>query len=310
MKNIKYTKWVYFIFLIVFMGNFVFRETVQSFDFLARRSRSKQLNTLGMATALKEDGEFMDPVEILDFAIINGLDGVLQVYIDEQAVNRTGALASKSEEAGVFLICHSFLGTRRNMTEDDLRAELMAAQEILCNQDRKLVVFHYEPSWSREELLSFLKVFEEAGITPCIENPLISESAAPQFLEDIVFLINEDIDFNLVVDFGKIFSSEIGNDNLTYEDRVGMLNSLMSIIDKNNIPFIAHIMDSTYPDFSIREYYCPAGEGRMPYKDVILPLIVGVQRLMQCIVFEYEDANKVALSVENWHKILSVSDLH
>jgi len=258
---------------------------------------------VGLATSLREGDNFMDPEKIIQFAYEHEFYGPLQVYLDEQARRKATIIKELAQKYNIPLICHSLLGTRK-LTPEELRDEIDVAVHILEGQEEKMIVFHYDPTWSREEFEKYLYEFNSSGLVPCIENPVADNRVYSKYLSALQHAVNQQIKFYLVIDFGKIFTQERGEFAFSQEESMEVLNTLLEFAEKNSIPLILHMMDSKSINFKDRRYWCPLGEGLIPYRERILPLLRGHRDLIKANILEYEDSEQLISSFHNWRSLI------
>lgn len=260
---------------------------------------------IGISTSIRDGGGFINPIKALKLAMELNEKGVLQVYLDFQACQIADQIAILSQETGSLLIAHSLLGVRE-LNRQQLHEEIEIAKELLKFQSEKMVIFHYNPKWDVEEFLEYLQLFNESGLIPCVENPVADKRDYSKFLQGIETAVKRGFRFYLVVDFGKIYTQERGEFAFSEQEGNRVLEDLFQFAEDNKISLILHMMDSQSPIFKDRQYWCPIGEGLIPYKTVIFPLIVEYQSLIKAIILEYEDVKHLVPSNEALKEFLEI----
>lgn len=259
------------------------------------------LNFTGLATSIRKNGEFMDPVEIFRVAVESDFVGPVQIYLDKKAQRKMDKLKTIAKKNNIPLIVHSFSGMRRSSSQElTLTEEIEATFDLLEYQEIKRVVLHFHPEWQREELIGHIEKFNKFGLIPCIENPIAGYDTYKKYISILKEVSKKDLEFDLVIDIGKLYQKEssLGEDNAKK-----FLTEMLDIAKAGKKSVILHLIDSTNPEFEPRKYWVPVGGGLIPYKEVV-DVLSNYHNIISSTIFEYEDMDNTIKAKQSWLKMV------
>ncbi len=215
---------------------------------------------------------------------------LLQVYLNAWTAEpaHQAQLVGIAQRAGVRLMCHApgLLG-RTVEPEEDFLAH---AREIMRDTDDKWIVHHFNEIASTEAMLKSLERSARFGLVPCIENYHQQEGSRQaqrnyeQYLELIRQSVTQGLRTCAVLDIPRLYHAKLG---WTLQESQEQLLNVCRQLSELEIPILLHLIDSRSPQLE-RSEWCPLGEGRIPYKKLLVDLFATVGHI-EAVVLEYED---------------------
>ncbi len=256
---------------------------------------------IGVATSVSKL-QAWDPLDTLDFAIKNEIP-LVQLYLNETLL-KDKLLQEKvrivTKDSHITVTCHlpGFLN-RRDLTP----AIVEAACAVLVFEKKKQVVVHFDEATTFDEAIQCIKTLHGRGLSVGIENYHVNYSAINKNVSKYCHLISKakEIGLNVcaVFDIPRLFIKEIASNH----NSLNLANKILKSLAQIKYPLILHCIDVTDANQD-REDWCAIGQGIIPY-DKIFQLIKSTGNLLDHVVLEFEDKDKICESIGVIKKLCS-----
>ncbi len=275
-------------------------ELVQEDDFNVIRGQLIALMRsnilIGVATSVSADKGF-DTLDTLAYSSTHNFK-LVQVYLNNSVISTPALhqqIIDKAANSDIQLLCHAPDRLRAGEAVDPRVNQ--AVLDILRNNPNKWVVHHFDQQQSVDETLELVERLIKDGLIPCIENFHYLDGAEKgrQHYRHYLELFRKIREHNLrayaVIDIPRLFHTKL---ELTVDEASNILLDVFKQLDNLKVPIILHLVDSTNLNQE-REYWCPLGEGAIPY-DELLKIVFASTCQIEAVIYEYEDKRNPLIS--------------
>jgi len=254
---------------------------------------------IGVASSVSYNSGAFDQLDALEYAAEHGFAPV-QLYLDDDLTadeNLRKRVLACAQEHQLPLIVHA-PGLLGSPESTETAPHNQAAIELLENEDRKRVVYHFDETRSVDDSFAATEKLCDMGIVPCIENyhrlegPENARRNYSSYLKLLSRICERGLPAVAVIDIPRTFHERLG---LSDEDAYKLTVEVLKRIAGMEYDVLLHLIDCSNRGMC-RNDWCPVGSGAIPYTRIFQE--VNGQVRFDDVVLECEDRHTPLLSRE------------